>query len=248
MISCQYFFGRSDNSNMKMLQKSLLIAAVLAGAATAVSAADITGKVTLKGTPPPEKKLPLDPVCAKMHTEIPTTRFYVVDKDGGLADAFVYIKEGLSQKEYPAPKEPAVLDQKGCEYLPYVLGAQTGQTIVVKNSDPVLHNVHPTPTVAGNKEYNKAQLPKGPDVTFSWEKPEIFLRFKCDVHPWMYAYVGLVDNPYFAVSKEDGTFTIKNVPPGKYTVEVYHRKAGKETKEITVGAQNATADFTLEVK
>jgi len=229
----------------------LLSAAVLAGSLSFVSAADVTGKVTLKGVPPPEKEIaPLvaDPNCGKLHTDKkPTTRFYVVGKDGGLADVFIYIREG-APKGAAAPAKPAVLDQKGCEYIPYVLGAQTGQKIVVKNSDPVMHNVHPTPIVPGNQEKNRAQMPNGPDLEFSWTNPEVFLRFKCDVHPWMFAYVGLVDNPYFAVTDEKGEFKIANLPPGKYVIEAFHRKAGKVSKEITVGSDSQKADFTLEVK
>lgn len=233
---------------MKPYSKWLAIAAV-AATVSAAHAGDIVGKITLKGTPPPEKPLPLDPTCGGLHQGAkPTTTFYVVGKDGGLADTFVYITKGLEGKKFNAPSTPAELDQVGCVYTPYVSGAQTGQKILVKNSDPVLHNVHPTPTVAGNKETNKAELPKSPPLEFSWDNSEVFLRFKCDVHPWMFAYVGLVNHPYYAVSGKDGTFTIKNVPPGTYTVEAYHRKAGKVTADVKVESGNAKADFTLEVK
>ena len=161
----------------------LLTLVALAASSLAVFGGDITGKVTLKGEPSGELKLPLDPLCKKTVKPgvTPTTRFYVKDASGGLADVFVYLKNVDATK---APEEAVVLDQKSCEYSPYVIGAQVGQTIKVLNSDPVLHNVHPTPKKAG-KEYNKAQLPNGPALTFSWDKPEVFLRFKCDVHPWM---------------------------------------------------------------
>lgn len=237
---------------MKKLASFLAFAAL--AAAQSAAGADITGKVTLKGTPPPETPISTasDPNCGKAKPPPKQTRFYVVGKDGGLAEVFVYLKEGVTSKP-AAPATPVVLDQVGCEYTPYVLGAQTGQKITVKNSDQTFHNVHPTPTVAGNKEYNQAQLPKGADLHFTWDKPEVFLRFKCDVHQWMFAYVGLVDHPYFAVTKEDGTFAIKNVPPGKYTIEAVHRKThlsgGKGlTQEITVGPDGAKADFVVEIK
>lgn len=213
-----------------------------------VSAADVAGKITLKGKPPEEKKLPLDPACGRLHETTPTTRFYVVGEKGELADVYVHIKKGVPEKKYEVSEKPLVIDQVGCEYIPYVAAAQTGQKIIVKNSDPVLHNVHPTPTVAGNKEYNKAQLPKGPDLVFSWDNPEQFLRFKCDVHPWMFSYVSLTKHPYFSVSKKDGTFEIKNLPPGKYEVEAFHRKLGKQSKEITVEGDKATVDFTFEIQ
>ena len=214
------------------------------------SAGDITGKITLKGTPSPEKPLPLDPACGKTRTEQglepAKTRFYAVGKDGALADVFVYLKSGVIGK--PAvPATPTVIDQKGCEYTPYVAGAMVGQKVLVKTSDPVLHNVHPTP-VLPNREYNRAHLPGSPPLEFSWDNQEILLRFKCDVHPWMFAYVGIVDHPYFAVSGADGSFKIADVPPGKYTVEAFHRKSGKPlTQEVTAGADGAKADFTIEV-
>lgn len=234
----------------KMKTSNWMIALTAAVATLQIaSAADIVGKVTLKGTPPPEIKLPLDPTCGKLHAgETPTTTFYVVGPNKELGDVFVYITKGLEGKKFTAPATAAVMDQKGCIYHPYVLGAQTGQQIEVRTDDPVLHNVHPTPTVKGNKEYNKAQLPKSAPIHFSWDNPEVFLRFKCDVHPWMFAYVGLVDNPYYAVTGKDGTFKIANVPPGKYTVTAYHRKGGKVTQDVTVGGGNATADFTIEIK
>lgn len=225
-----------------------LATATLAASLGPTFGADITGKVTLKGTPPPEKVLPLDPACGKLHPGAkPTTRFYVVGKDGALADVFVQITAGLARKDYPMPSKPAVIDQKGCEYIPYVLGAQTKQKIVVKNSDPVLHNVHPTPQVPGNKEYNRGQLPGGPALEFAWDNPEVFLRFKCDIHPWMFSYVGLVDHPFWSVSDTNGNFTITNVPPGTYTVEAYHRKAGKSAQQIKLETGSKRIVFTLEV-
>jgi plastocyanin len=175
----------------------------------------------------------------------------VVGANNGLGDVFVTLK-GISGKSTGASAEPAVIDQKGCEYQPYVLGVQTGQKILVKNSDPVLHNIHPTPTAPGNKEDNKAQMPNGPELTFTFPSPEMFLRFKCDVHPWMFAYACVVDNPYFAVTDKDGKYTIKDVPDGKYTMEVLHRKAAPTsapvTGEVEVKGGNVTKDFTLEAK
>jgi hypothetical protein len=192
--------------------------------------------------------LPLDPTYGKLHpTDKPTTRFYVVGPSGELADVYVYIKDGLSGKTFEAPAQPALLDQVGCEYKPYVLGIQTKQKLTVRNSDPVLHNVHPQPIVPGNKEDNKAQLPKSPDLTFAYDNPEVLLKFACNVHPWMFAYVGVLDHPYFSVSAKDGTFKLANVPPGTYTVEAYHRKAGKVTQKVTVGSDSQKIDFALEV-
>ncbi len=218
------------------------------------TAGDITGKVTLKGVPPAEKPITVlrdDPNCGKLHSEPVLTRFYVVGEGGGLADTVVMLK-GISGKSTGASAAPLVIDQKGCEYIPYIAVAQTGQKIVVKNSDPVLHNVHATPVnkEGGNKESNMAQMAGGADLTFTFPAPENFLRFKCDVHPWMFSYVTITDHPYAAVSGKDGSFTLKNVPPGKYTIVALHRKAAPEgvEQQIEVTADGAKAEFSLLAK
>jgi len=238
---------------MKKTAALLTITGLVAGLQVA-SASDISGTITLKGTPPPEKEITQvkeDPNCGKLHTEPVKTRFYVVGPKGELADVFVTLK-GISGQSKGAEAPPAVLDQKGCEYIPYIFALQTGQKLLVKNSDPVLHNIHPTPAAAGNKEENKAQMPGGPELTFTYPTAEIFLRFKCDVHPWMFSYACVTDNPYGAVTDKDGKYTLKDVKDGKYTMEVYHRKAAPATapvtKEIEVKGGNLTEDFTLEAK
>lgn len=216
-----------------------------------VTAGDVTGKITLKGTPPPEKELPLDVNCGKLHEgqPKPTTLFYRVGKSGELADVVVYVKDGLTGKTFPVPEKPGMLDQEGCEYVPYVSALQTNQKLLVKNSDPVLHNVHVLPAVAGNKESNMAQLPKSKDLSFTFPKEEMFLKFKCDVHPWMFSYVSLFDHPYYSVSDKDGSFKIANLPPGKYTIEAMHRKAGKQTQEVTVDATGSKeVNFSFDAK
>jgi plastocyanin len=236
---------------MRINSRLLIVPALVAGL-QAASAGDITGTITLSGTPPPEKvndQINSVPDCAKMHSEPVKTQFYVVSPKGELRDVVVYIKN-VTGKPAADSAAPLVMDQKGCEYSPYIAAVQTGQKIVVKNSDPMMHNVHPTPAAPGNEEKNKAQMAGGADVSFSFPTAEKFVRFKCDVHPWMFAYVTVVDNPYFAVSGKDGTFKIANVPPGKYTIEAVHRKAngGKPvTKEIEVKDGDNKLDFTLEV-
>ena len=230
-----------------------LIMVIGCGAALEVApAADITGTVTLKGTPP--KEIEITPImsdanCSKLHTTVPTTHFYVVGANGGLADVVVSL-QGISGKSTGASAPPVVLDQKGCEYTPSIFAVQTGQKIIAKNSDPVLHNVHDVPGAGSeNKEKNEAQLPNGPDLTFTFSHPEMFLKFKCDVHQWMFAWVSIFDHPYFAVSGKDGTFKIANVPAGKYKLQAAHRKAGTVTQEIEVkDGEPAKVDFTLEAK
>jgi plastocyanin len=225
-----------------------LLAAGLSGA----PGANIIGTVALKGTPPPEKELPVekDPLCKKLHAAgaKPTTRFYVAGPKGELADVFVTLT-GVTGKSTGPSQPPVVVDQKGCEYVPYILGVQTGQKILVRNSDPLLHNVHATPKAGTrNKEENKAQLAKSPDLDFVFPDAEEFLRFKCDVHPWMFAYICVVDHPYFDVTRKEGTFKISNVPPGKYSVKAAHRKAGEATKEVEVKDGDVQIEFVFDVK
>jgi len=234
------------------MRTSLIAITGLAVAVQMASAGDITGKITLKGTAPAEKDItPLkeDANCGKFHPETPKTRFYVVGADGALADVIVSV-QGISGKSTGASAAPLVLDQKGCEYIPSILAAQTGQKLNIKNSDPVLHNVHTQPgATAGNKESNNAQMAGAADITMTFDKAEPFLKFKCDVHPWMFAWVSVFDHPYFAVSGKDGTFKIANVPAGKYKIEAAHRKAGSVVQEIEVkDGEAAKVDFSLEPK
>lgn len=236
------------------LNRSCAVVAGFAAAMQIATAGNITGKVTLKGTPPPEKEITQikeDVNCGKLHTAPVNTRFFVVGAGGGLADTVVMLK-GITGKSTGAAAAPLVIDQKGCEYIPYIAAAQTGQKIVAKNSDPTMHNVHPSPlnTAGGNKEENKAQFQGGADLTFEFPAAEEFLKFKCDVHPWMFSYITIVDHPYFAVTGKDGTFTIKDVPPGKYTIVAMHRKAAAKgvEQQIEVTADGAKSDFTLEIK
>ena len=232
----------------------MLVVAGLGAGLQLATAGDISGVITLKGTPPPEKQItPLkdDTNCGKLHPDTPTTHHYIVGPKGELANVFVTLK-GISGKSTGPSAPPALLDQKGCEYVPQILAIQTNQKLVARNSDPLSHNVHPSPIVAGNKEENKMQVPNGPDLTFTYPKPELFMRVLCNVHSWMVSYVCISDHPYFALTDKEGKYTIKNVPDGKYTLEVYHRKAAPAstpmTKEIEVKGGAVTADFTLEAK
>lgn len=237
-----------------MIMKLQLGSILALGLAVQVAGAgDVTGTVKLTGTPAPEKEITtLDPMCRKLHPDsLPTTRFYVTGANAGLGDVVVYVK-GVTGKSTGASAAPVVLDQVACEYVPYITAAQTGQKITVKNSDPVLHNVHPTPKPGtANKEANRAQLPKGPDLDFVFPAEEMHLRFKCDVHPWMFSYVSIFDHPHFAVTDKDGKFKISGVPAGKYTLGFVHRKASggvEVTKEVEVTADGAVVEIAMEAK
>lgn len=194
----------------------------------------IVGRVFLKGTPPPETQVPVDPACGMLNPRV-MTRFYVVGTNSGLADVFVVIKE-LPPGRWTLPETPVEIHQRGCEYQPYINAAMAGQAIRVFNDDSTLHNVHPTPTSPENVESNRAQLPGGAPLDFRFAEPEPFLRFKCDVHPWMFAYVSVVAHPFFAVSAADGSFALPEPAPGRYKVQFNHRKAGTQEVEVNVSS------------
>lgn len=223
-----------------------IVAVAAAFVAQAASGADVAGKVTLKGTAKPEVAIDLGPSCGPIATKKYTTRHYVVGKDGGLANVFVYLKkDGL--KAAPTG-EPTLLDQVECMYQPYVMGVVTGQKFKVRNSDTLMHNVHATPKI--NKEFNFAQVAKGRVDEKSFDAAEILVRMKCDVHPWMFAYIGVVDHPYFAVTDANGGYKLSGVPDGKYTAVAYHLKthgaaSPGESAEIEVKGGEVKQDFTV---
>jgi plastocyanin len=156
--------------------------------------------------------------------------------------------KGVAAKSTGASAPPVVLDQKGCLYTPQIVAMQAGQKLLVKNSDMCVHNIDFTPTVASNQPHNDVQMAGQPELTYTFPNPEMFVMFKCDVHPWMRAWVSVFDSPYFSVSDKDGKFVIKNVPPGKYTVEANHRKAGAQTQDVEVADKDVTVNFTFTVK
>lgn len=202
------------------------------------TAATITGKVLLEGTPPAPTsiKTESDPACTEANKDLKSETF-VVDS-GGLENVFVYIKDGLGNKYiFDTPTEPVKLDQKGCHYVPHVVGVRTTQPLEIINSDNTMHNVHGRPEA--NREFNFGQMVAGMknDVTFT--VPEVLVPFKCDVHSWMYSYVGVVDNPYFAVTSNGGKFELKTIPPGTYTVEAVHEKLGRQSQQVTLGEKDS---------
>lgn len=230
---------------VRRLAMAALAAAVLVpGAAHAQG--KITGKVALSGAAPAAAKLKMDadPVCAAAHPDGAAAEDVVVGSGGGVQNVFVYLKEGV-KGTFPAKTDPAVIDQKGCLYGPRVVGLQVGQPLKFLNSDPTLHNVHGMPKI--NAPWNFA-MPKfvkqkeNKDLT----KPEVMIHVKCDVHPWMSGYVGVLEHPFFAVTDKDGNFTIEGVPPGEYTVEVWQEKLGAQTAKVKVDAGAAAKqDFSF---
>lgn len=225
----------------------------------------ITGRVFLQGKPPPETPIHLDEFCGGVHLKPATTHHYVVSPDGGLANVFVYIKSGLTQKELPTP-ETAVLDQVGCEFQPEVVGLMSLQGLVITNSDPHFHNVHAE--LGDHRLFSVAEQAQG-YINKKFSNGDVkdgmsVIRLTCDVHPWMRAYACVVDHPYFAVTDSDGNYTITNVPPGKYELSAVHVRSasriessknhhvavlnGWTTKEDMVIRQQAGDDGSKQVK
>jgi plastocyanin len=211
-----------------------------ATAATAVVAVKFEGTV-----PDPVRiNMAADRSCLELHDEPVYSREVMVNEDGSLANVFVYVKEGLEGKSFPTSEESVVLDQNGCWYKPRVFGLMVGQTLVIRNSDPTLHNVHAV--ARENREFNIGQPVQGMETTRTFNETEVMIPFKCDVHPWMSAYAGVLPHPYFGVTKEEGSISLANLPPGEYVIAAWHEKYGEQTMRVTLGerdSQNLTFTF-----
>lgn len=214
----------------------------------------ISGTVAYGGAAPEAKKIDTsaDAACTSKSPNL-TTEDWVV-KDGKLANTYVYIKDGaladgskIGDYSFPAPTTAAVLDQDGCHYHPHVLGVMVNQDITIKNSDPTTHNIHFTPK--NNPDWNQSQPNGAQALTHKLARAEVLVPVKCNQHPWMKSYIGVTKHPFFAVTAEDGSFTIKGVPPGKYTVVAWHEGGAngtEKTMEVTVPASGAAkADFSF---
>ena len=205
----------------------------------------ITGTVRYEGPVPPKRtlKMDADPGCAKKHSEPVESEVLVLGPEQALANVFVRVKSGLAGGTYPTPQEPAVIDQNGCRYAPHVLGVMTGQTVKILNSDGLLHNVHALPKI--NQTFNTAMPATRTEAEVTFTEEELF-KVKCDVHPWMGAWVSVVSHPFFDVTGEDGRFDLEGLPAGSYEIEVWHEKLGSQTATAQV-AENASAEleFTM---
>ena len=213
------------------------------------TAGSVTGKIKFVGKPPARKLIDMsgDPACVEAHKGKAYDESLVVGANGAVANAIVYIKAGLEGKKFAVPAQPVVIDQSGCWFRPRVMGVQTGQTFQVVNSDPVTHNIHPMAMT--NREWNHSQGAGDPPINRKFLQAEVMIPVKCNIHSWMRAYIGVLDHPYFAVSGDDGTFTIANLPAGTYTVAVWQEKLGTQDQQITVAPkEETTADFSLRAK
>jgi plastocyanin len=209
--------------------------------------ATITGKVVFDGTKPTPKTLDMSavPACMTAHKGPAKSEEVVVNDNGTLKYAFVWIKSGLpADKTWQVPTTPVTLTQEGCTYQPHVIGVMAGQDVDIKTADPINHNIHPMPAI--NQDFNQSQTPGAPDIMHSFPREEVLVPVKCNIHPWMRAYIGVVSSPFFAITGDDGTYSIKGLPPGTYTIEVVQEKYGTQDQTITVGAKDSkTQDFTI---
>ena len=211
------------------------------------TAATLTGKIVFHGKKPAREAISMesDAACQQAHAGHPVYNEPVVTgKDGGLANAFVYIQSGLEGKTFEPVKDPVVLDQHGCMFVPRVVALRAAQPLEVKNSDPVAHNLHPMPK--NNREWNEEQSPGSPDREHKFARFEI-IPVKCNVHSWMHAWIAVAENPYYAVTGPDGAFDLRNLPPGDYTVAVWHETLGTQTKQVHVApSSHAAIDFSYQ--
>ena len=229
-----------------MVGRKLLVQMIVLLSAVGIiyAGGSITGTITFEGKAPKMKplKVDADPICVANNEIAPKKEWLILDENKGVKNVLVFITEGLNI-DYSPPEEPMVIDQKGCIYSPHVVGIMAGQQLDILNNDGTLHNIHALPKV--NKEFNKAQPRSKKKLSVKFEKPEAPFKVKCDVHPWMGAYIGVFDHPCFAVSGDDGTYIISDLKPGEYVIEAWHEKLGSQTENVTVSDSAAHQDFTF---
>jgi len=199
----------------------------------------VTGTVTLDGKPVAAKPINMsaEPYCQKEHPTPVVPPEVVVDDKGDLANVVVYVKEGLGDYSFDTPKDPVVLNQKGCMYEPHIIALMTGQTFEVKNDDQTTHNIHPMPK--DNRDWNKSQPPGASPIDETFGRAENAIPVKCNVHPWMKSYIFVFKNPYYAITPKDGKFELKDLPPGTYTIEAWHEKYGTSDQTVTIGGKES---------
>jgi plastocyanin len=236
----------TKETRMRRTAKIVCLAAGLVGTAMwpgpALAASSVNGAVTFDGKVPTLKPLAMDadPACAKKHTKPVPSEMLVLGSGNAMGNIMVWVSKGLpAGKTWPAPKTPVVLDQKGCVYVPHVMGIMVGQAYRILNSDGILHNVHALPKI--NPGFNRPMPATVKESNAKFDKPEAMFHIKCDVHPWMSAYVGVFTHPFFSVTGTDGKFTISGLDPGTYELTAWHERLGTQTASVTVGANETKA-------
>jgi hypothetical protein len=236
----------STNSRKTAPPEQVQEAAAPAYQVDPLTAGSISGRIRYIGKRPLPKKIDMsgDPACVEAHHGNALDESLVVSSKGRLANAFVYVKSGLEGKTFATPATPLAIDQNECWFKPRVLGIQTNQALRITNSDPVTHSIHPMAQI--NREWNHSQGAGDPPLARKFARPEVMIHVKCNIHGWMQAYIGVVDNPYFAVSGEGGSYHIGNLPPGTYTVAIWQEKLGTLEQQVTVAPRsNTQADVTF---
>jgi len=213
------------------------------------TAGSVSGTIHWNGPKP--AKVPVDmsgdPACVSANHGKVFEDAVLLGKHNEVDNAFLYIKSGLEGKTFEVPSTPVTIDQRGCWFHPRVFGVQTGQEVDIVNSDPVTHNIHSMAHI--NREWNHSQGPGDPPMHRRFLKPEVMIPVKCNIHSWMHEYIGVVDNPYFVVSDAEGKFTIPNLPPGTYTLALWHEKLGTQEQQITIPPHGSTTvNFELKPK
>jgi plastocyanin len=239
--------------SMRGTANRVWVAAVLVGLSVcpgvAAAASSVSGTVTFDGKAPVLRPLTMDadPACAKKHSGPVANEMLALGSGNTMGNIMVWVSKGLpAGKAWPAPKTPVVLDQNGCLYKPHVMGIAVGQTYRILNSDGVLHNIHTLPKI--NAAFNKGMPPTLKEATTVFAKPEEVFHIKCDVHPWMSAYIAVFTHPFFSVTSTDGKFTISGLDPGTYEITAWHEKLGTQTASVTVGASDTkTQNFKFAV-
>lgn len=233
---CAFFSSALSRTAGEALAPGTITTAALVTASPG-EVGGVKGKTLFQGEAPRRRKVDMgsDPACHALHAEAAREESVIVGEKGELANVFVWVSKGLEGKEFALPTTPAELDQKGCTYVPHVLGMRVGQKLVIKNTDPVTHNVHSF--AKKNKAFNQSQQGGGKSLEQVFDKEEVLMQVKCDIHGWMSTYVGVVAHPYFAVTSADGTFEIPGLPPGEYTLSAKHEVFGTQKTAITVKAE-----------
>jgi plastocyanin len=206
----------------------------------------IEGTIRYEGKVPKLRPISMDadPGCAKKHSTPVQSEMLVLGDGNTMGNVFIRVKSGLSKTDYPAPSTAVVIDQSGCRYVPHVVGVMKGQELTIKNSDGLLHNVHALPKV--NKTFNMAMPASRSETSVRFSEEESMFKIKCDVHPWMGAYVAVLSHPFFDVTSMDGTFAIEKLPAGSYEIESWHEKLGVRTQSVEVAeGQQVRLDFTF---
>ncbi len=223
----------------------ILLAAGPVPSANSAPGSTVLGRVKFEGTVPKPAPINMaaDPTCAKQHETRATSEDFVPGVNGTLENVVVFISDGLGNRNFDVPTEPVRVEQKGCMYKPHVLAVRANQPLELVNSDSTVHNIHPIP--ANNREWNKSETP-GLHVEETFAREEIAIPVKCNIHPWMRGYIAVFKHPFFSVTGKDGSFDLKGLPPGEYTISAWHEKLGTLTQRVTVTAgETKSIDFVF---